>query len=187
MFAHYNRIVSGASLIAGPLVLLASSFFHLTGGGMDSDDTGGTLQILAFFLFIFGVLGLTQLAAERAPRAAIVLRVLLVFGCVYGVINGVGSVLADAAGAGLTSLPSGLAMLLIFPGLAFPLSLLALGLLLWRTETVPASAGIALALGAFLFPVGRIPDIIAVYFITDVLLIVSMGWIGASMLQNRAA
>lgn len=182
-FEHLNRRVHGVSLIAAPIVLLTSSLFHLRGGGMDSDDVGGALQILAFFFFILAVLGLTQLLAGRRPVAAIVLRVLLVFGCVYGAINGLGSALAEAAGAGIMALPSGLAKLLIYPGLAFPLSLMVVGVILWRSKAVPALAGIALAVAGLLFPVGRIPDIVTFYFLTDALLIVSMGWIGLRLLM----
>ena len=149
---------------------------------MDSDDVGGTLQILAFFLFILAVLGLTEILASTDPRAAIVLRFLLLFGSVYGAINGLSSVLAAKANGGISSLPSGLAQLLVFPGILFPLSIGVIGIVLWRRGLVTAPIGITLSLGGFLFPVGRIPDIVVLYFIADILLIVSMGWIGLRML-----
>lgn len=184
-FDDYNHRVNGLSLIAGPLVLLTSSISFLMAGDMDRDDVGGVLQILAFFFLIFAVLGLTEMLAKNQPRAAIVFRVLLVFGCVYGCINGLSSVLADGTGFGISSLPDRLAALLVFPGILFPLTLGVLGVVLWRTGSVPALVGAALAVGGFLFPVGRIPDIAVLYVITDVLLILSMGWIGINTLRGR--
>ena len=184
-FLRYNTTLQGISLIAAPIVLLSSTIFFYLGGNMDSDDVGGVLQILAFFFFIFAVLGLTELLGSTNPREAITLRVLLVFGSVYGAINGLSSVLADKANGGISSLPNGLAQLLVFPGILFPLSLAVIGLVLWRKGLVAAPVGIALSLGGLLFPVGRIPDIVILYFVADVLLIFSMGWIGLQMLNKR--
>lgn len=186
-FRRYNYTVQGISLIVAPIILLASTMFFFMGGNMDSDDVGGTLQILAFFFFIFAVLGLTEMLATTNPKAAVAFRVLLVFGSVYGAINGLSSVLADKASGGIPSLPSGLAQLLVFPGILFPLSLCVIGLVLWRNRLVAAPVGITLSVGGFLFPVGRIPDIVSLYFITDLLLIFSMAWIGWKMLTHEAA
>jgi hypothetical protein len=191
-FDAYNDAFQRLGLVAGPLLLLASSIFHFLGGGMDSDDVGGILQVVAFFFLVFASFGLTELIAQQRPRLAIVLRVLLVFGCLYGVMNGLGSVLADAAGtdaagAGIASLPSGLEMLFVYPGILFPLSLLVCGVALWRTRVVPAPAGAALALAGVLFPLGRIPDIVGLYLAADVLLVVSMGWMGLNVPTRSAA
>jgi hypothetical protein len=184
-FSHYNSILHGIGLIVAPIVLLVSTTFFYMGGNMDSDDIGGTMQILAFFFFIIAALGLTEILASTNPKAAIVFRVLLLFGSVYGAINGLSSVLADKANGGITSLPSGLAQILVFPGILFPLSLGVLGLVLWKKGLVNAPSGIALSLGGFLFPVGRIPDIVILYFVADILLILAMGWIGLQLLKKR--
>lgn len=185
LFAAFEDTLDGLAMVVAPLALLVSSLFHLAGGGMDSDEVGGVVQIFAFFLFVFAALGLTRLAAERRPRAATVLRFLLVLGCVYGAINGLGSVLAAAAGTGISALPEGLFMLLVYPGLAFPLSLVAVSLILRRHPRVPIAAAIGLVVGGALFPIGRIPDIVAITLLADTLLVLSLGRIGLRLLMTR--
>ena len=78
----------------------------------------------------------------------------------------------------VTLYEDGLPLILTLPGLCFPLSMIALGITLWRTRTVPAWAGIVLALAGVAFPLGRVPAIYVLYPVADVLFIVSMGWIG---------
>ena len=50
----------------------------------------------------------------------------------------------------------GYVLLYPLPGLAFPVGFLVLAYALWRSRAAPAAAAPLVALGALLFPVGRI-------------------------------
>jgi hypothetical protein len=175
--------VFGVCMILAPILLLVSSVaFNLVG-----DTLGGGVLVYASFVFIPAVLGLTGLLWERVPRLAVALRLLAIFGCVGGACFGaveafVGAVAqtgaSEATVADLVALYNSGLLFLDPLGLSFPLSMIALGITLWRTGTVPAWAGIVLVLAGVAFPIGRVSTIYALYPVADVLFIVSMGWIG---------
>ncbi len=175
--------VFGVCMILAPILLLFSSVaFNLVG-----DTLGGGVLVYASFVFIPAVLGLTGLLWERVPRLAVALRLLAIFGCVGGACFGaveafVGAVAqtgaSEATVADLVALYNSGLLFLDPLGLSFPLSMIALGIVLWRTRAVPAWAGIALVLAGVAFPAGRVPGIYVLYPVADVLFIVSMGWIG---------
>lgn len=73
------------------------------------------------------------------------------------------------------------------PGLAFPLSVAALGVLLSKHGRVPSTAGYALAVGAVLFPVSRVPDVAALAIAGDVLVVLAMGAIGFHLLAPQSS
>jgi hypothetical protein len=72
------------------------------------------------------------------------------------------------------------------PGLAFPAGLLVLSFGLLRAKAAPGAAAWLLALGAVLFPVGRIPGIEPAILASSVALSASMGWIGWRILKREA-
>lgn len=173
-------------MIVAPLVMLTSSIVSLTGLGNNSDAEGGTLVVYASLLLIFVILGLTNLLSQQAPLLATLLRITGIWGCVGGVGWGMDSAIrgtlltqVDAATARLSAeaVFGNLPLLLEIPGLVMPLSFAILGISLWRTKLVPAPVGILLALAGLTFPIGRIPDIAPVIYATDILFIVSLGWI----------
>jgi hypothetical protein len=73
------------------------------------------------------------------------------------------------------------------PGLAFPVGLLILSAALLWARVVPAPAAILLALGAVLFPVGRIGGIEAAMLASSAAIAASMGWTGWRVLNRAAA
>jgi hypothetical protein len=148
--AVWNRIL-GACMFLAPITLLLSSVIFWTAG----EHWGGTVRVYAFFLFIPAVLGLTQVLWERAPRAAVILRCLLLFGSAGGVGWGAADALygaADDKGFDAATLDelhgiieTGLPLTLNLPGITFPLAMVFTGIALWRTRAVPAPAAILLA------------------------------------------
>ena len=175
--------VFGVCMILAPILLLVSSVaFNLVG-----DTLGGGVLVYASFVFIPAVLGLTGLLWERVPRLAVALRLLAIFGCVGGACFGaveafVGAVAqtgaSEATVADLVALYNSGLLFLDPLGFSFPLSMIALGITLWRTRTVPAWAGIVLILAGVAFPIGRVSTIYVLYPVADVLFLVSVGWIG---------
>lgn len=182
---NLNAKLAGFSMIAGPLVLLTSSILYATGKGMNSDELGGLVQIFALFIFIFAVTGVTELLAVRTPGLAITLRVTGVLGCVYGVIFGVDSMLQGATGKGIVAQVGAMGELITYPGIIFPLTIIALGVALWRSRILPAPVAVLLILAGITFPMGRIPDIAVFYFISDALFVLSLGWTGRRLLSGQ--
>lgn len=193
-FKQQYRVNAIAMFIA-PLILAASSIVSMNGNGNNSDALGGALVVYTFFAFIFVILGLTYLLAPHAPRFAMIMRIVGIFGCIGGVnwgmdsaIRGVLLTKVDAATAQLSQevVIGNLPYLLEIPGLVLPITMLILGIALLRYKIVPAPAALLLALAGLTFPIGRIPDIVPVYFVTDTAFVLSLFWIGwQSIAQNQ--
>lgn len=176
---------TGLAVIVAPLLLLASTLAYVANGqGLSEGEAAGAIQIWAFIAFGVAVVGLARAVEAHAPRAGAVLSVLGIVGAAGGVAYGMDSIqvaVLDGSIAQSSVTPFALRL----PGLAFPLSFAALGVLLARHHLVPVTAGYGLAIGAVLFPVSRIPDVAALAIAADVLVVVSMAAIGLHLLASR--
>ncbi len=184
--------IFGASLIGAPLMILLSSLLH----AMDSDVGSGTLGFYAFLLYIPAGMALTTLLAERAPRWAVIARIPLTMGALGGAAYSVvrafigaaeGKINASAVAELRTIEDMGLPFALNLPGIVFPLTMIAMGITLWKTGAVSAVTGLGIALAAVAFPMSRIPDVPALYFISDGLFLLALGGIGLRFLSSGAA
>ncbi len=180
--------IFGASLIGAPLLLLLSSLFH----AMDNDIGAGIVGFYAFLLYIPASSALATLLAERMPRWSIASRWLLVFACLGGVSYSVVRALIGAAegkidAAAITELHTieemGLPFILNMPGISFPLMMIAMGITLGRTGAVSALTSLGIVLAAIAFPASRIPDVPSLYFVSDSLLLLTLGGIGLRYLS----
>lgn len=190
--ALWNR-VTAVCMILAPIVLLISTVVMFSAG----DRPGGTIGVYAAFLFIPAGLGLTALLWARAPRLAVALRVLLIFGSVGSVgwtlSNAIYGAAEDAAlgEAALDELDgifqTGLPLVMNLPGATFPLCMAATGIALWRTRAVPPLAGILLAVAGIAFPIGRVSEIEVLHYVADGLFVVALGWIGGRILNSTSA
>jgi hypothetical protein len=184
-----ERTFYGICLTTAPILLGISTFFWQ---GHDIGITGGTLQVYSFVAWIPAMFGLLALLRPKMPRLATWGMLMATFACIGGVDFGMEGVLSGAfAKAGATAdmasaVPGalGVSMALLFPvpGLFFPLTLLVVGIALMRTRTIPAWVAVVLCVAAIGFPVGRIPRIEPIAHLTDLLLLVSLGWIGSRYL-----
>ena len=176
--------ILGLSLIAAPILLLISTLFHLGG----SDKWSGTAQVHGIMLFIPAGFALASFFARQAPRVAVVARSLVVLGSAGGIGYGVSRAIigaAEDAGLGadviaeLTAIEdTGIPLALNALGLLFPLAFAFVGFNLWRTRVVPRWAGLAMVAAAFAFPFTRIPDIAQLYPVSDLLFVISFGFLG---------
>lgn len=182
----------GISLIVAPLLILISSLFH----AMDRTVWSGSIQVYAFLFYVPACLALTTLLAARTPRWAMASRMLLTLGCLGGACWAATRALIGAAegtldAAVITELyaieDTGLPFALNLPGVAFPLTMVAVGITLWRTGAVSALHGIGIALAAIAFPMSRIPNVPELFFISDVLFLLTLGAIGLRFLSSGAA
>lgn len=182
--SELQRVVSGACLIAAPLLLLTGNILRFA---LDNNHLWHpTLNIISIALSVPAILGLKHLLRFRAPRTAVYIGNLAMIWAVIGLSVLWGRLIGRAA------LPNEAVALVIqkalFVRLA-PLVMLAplywlfltvIGLALWRTKIVPAWVGLLLALGSLMFPVANIgfDHVPAVIHFTDVLLLVAEGWVG---------
>lgn len=184
--------VFGISLIAAPFLVLLSSLFH----AFDRDVLSGSVGFYAFLFYIPAGMALTTLVAPRAPRWAVVARLLLTFGALGGAAYSVVRAFIAAAAGKIDALAieelhtiedMGLPFALNMPGITFPLMMVAMGITLWRTGAVSALHGIGIALAAVAFPMSRIPDVPALYFVSDTLFLLTLGAIGLRFIAAAPA
>lgn len=192
-----RRKIGGACLLAAPLLLLAGDALR-AGAGMRYESL--VLMKLSFAVFAAAVLALVHMLRERADRTGLVGGALALIGCV----SASGIVTAAMIGLSLETSPLGeptlravadamqaggvptYLFLFPLPGLAFPAGLLVLSVGLLRSGVAPAPAAVLLALGALLFPFGRIPGIESAVLVSSVALAASLGWIGWRTLRREA-
>lgn len=192
---HYlrtERTVVGLALILAPLLLGISTFFWQDG---QLGITGGTIQVYSFMLWIPAMLGLQSLLRNAMPTFAAWSIVLIGIVAVAGANFGLDGVYLEGI-SNLTGAPTdpdtvhaaispATELVLLGPGLLFPLTLLLFGFFAWRTHTAPPLFAILLCIGAIGFPTSRVPRIELVAHIADLLLLIGAAGIGWTILQGR--
>ena len=177
--------IAGVCLIVAPLLMIVSSFLEYQ---TDNLFAAGIIGVVAYTLFIPALQGVARLLRADAPHLSVV-------GGLIATIGGAGAVIMEAAllfewAEREAGVPEQLMLAItdvvegrIFPvviifSILFPGSLLALGIGLFRTNIVPKWTGILLALGAVIFPFGRILTMQSVTHLTELLLVGPLIWIG---------
>ena len=176
-------------MIVAPLLLLASTVANAFGEGLGGDALGGMIQVYAGAAFALAVVGLTHLLEPRLPRASTLLLVIGLVGCAGVVAFGIDSLVYSYDSAAALSEVEGVAEAgpaLFLPGLVFPLSIVALGAAVVRSELTPKAAGFALLAAGLLFPVSRIGGIEPLALAVDVLFVAGLAPIGLSVLRHRS-
>lgn len=168
--AEVRRRGAAVCLFAAPALMLAGDALHYWAG---AQRAWLVMFKLSFALFVGAALGLVGLTRGRADGAGLVGGALAVVGCLAG--SGIITANAifqsfDAAALGeaaeraveASMMKSGVGTYILFyplPGIAFPAGFLVLAYALLRSRAVSTTAAVLVALGALLFPVGRIGDI----------------------------
>lgn len=183
--------VFGVVVIIAPLLGLASSVAFVTvGDGINEGLLGGVLGIWSAFALAVALVGVLRMLEGRAPRAAPVLTVFAVVSAAaavgiqldYLIQHEIGPELNEAVNQALTD--SDLVAIAILPGLLLPLTLVAIGIFLWRTRTTPRWTGALLAAGGALFIVAFPASIASLALATDGILVLALVPIGWSMITR---
>jgi hypothetical protein len=184
----YPRLTGAATVAAPVLLLLSTISYSSAGNGMNDGEAGGAIQVWAMIAFALVAVSLARLLEPAAPRAAATLTVLGLIGAAGGVGYGIDSIQAAIFETGsIQETDSAVAPLALqLPGVLFPVSLIALGLMLARTGTVARWSGWTMAAGALLFPLSRIPDIEALAIAADVTLVIALVPLGLQMIRGGA-
>ncbi|MBX3000606.1 MAG: hypothetical protein KF893_18950 [Caldilineaceae bacterium] len=184
--AHeWEQRIWGVSLIAAPLLLALATLFWQDGR---LGITGGTLQVYAYLFWIPAFMGLFYPLRQKMPRYATLGLLIAIYSCLAGNNFGMDGIYEQAypviasddsrQAMGLSSL-----LVLFVPGALFPLSLLTVAIMLWRTRSVPVWVALLLAVGAIAFPISRIPRIELIAMISDIALIIPLIWLGWQYLR----
>lgn len=186
--------VYGVAIILAPILLMASTVaFIADGDGINDGVMGGVFGVWSCFAFVIGLTGVLRLLEPRAPRAAPVLSVLALLGFTAGVGFNVNAMyLASHEVDFLTEASDESAdgrdafgMLAFLPwGLLVPVSLVLIGVFLWRTEVVARWSAILIAAGGVLFVSARPERIEALALVGDAVLVVGLGSIGLAILTG---
>lgn len=136
---------------------------------------------------MLAMIGLTQISEAFYPRAAAALTLVGALGVAGGVGYGINTVYVAIGATDLNNDVEGLAgpLALQLPGIMFPLAFLGLGVLVFRAPIHPRWCGLALALGAALFPVSRIGSIDVLAPVPDLLFLIGLAPLGWSLLQGQ--
>lgn len=177
-------------LILAPGLVAAAQFFWKDGM---LTTTAGVLQVLSFTCWILAFQGMFHPLKTDMPRYAAIGFALAVYGCIGGNNFGVDGIYdqamglesLEASGQLLQQMGSSTLVFLFIPGGLFPLSLLVLSILLWRTKKISPLAGLLLFLGAVCFPLSRIPRIDLLAHLDNVLLLAAHILIAVELFGQR--
>lgn len=170
-----RRRGAAACLLAAPALLLAGDALRYW---PDAERAGLVISKLSVALFVGAALGVVGLTRGRADGAGLLGGALAVVGCLAGSgIVTAGAIIQSLNDAALgeaaeqavraSMLKSGVfgyIFLYPLPGLAFPVGFIVLAYALWRSRAASTAAALLVALGALLFPVGRIGNVEAAVF-----------------------
>jgi hypothetical protein len=189
-----SRIFWGVSLIAAPLLQAISTFFWEGNfwEGNGQGITGGTLVVLSTIFWIPAFIGLFGLLRERMPRYATWGLLPAFYGCIGGALFGFRDIYAatfhiahQTELQAISAYALSYNITLFWPGYCFVLSLLVLGFFLTWKKLVPWWIGTLFCLGALAFPVSRIPRIVLIAHVADVLLLIPLLFLGWTLLVSR--
>lgn len=173
---HLRKMVTGACLIAAPLVFVVSESIHpddktnatdevaVIAGGLDRWYTAHALEIVGLTLMVGAVLGLAHLLHERSPGVAVTGGALALIGLVAAAAafgaEGLGSYYlvkhapTSAAVAAYDDMFNGMRIIPFFAAsLLISVGLIVLAVQLHRTRVVAAWEAGAVGLGAILVAV----------------------------------
>lgn len=184
---HLFLRMAGMCSVLAPLVLLIGDAMLLIGNLRFE----WTIALwVSFVLFVPAIFGLTYLAAGRGSRLALVGGASAFFGCMAGasmqVLFRVWAVLNDFGSPQTVELLRSSRRLIVSTqmiGIFFPIGLLILAASLYRRHILSPLVPLSLAIGAILFPVGRIAGLLVGLVGGDLMLIIAFGMIGIRLLS----
>lgn len=183
--------VAGVGLIAGALLWAPTTLFDYSRGTLFG---AGALGLLLYALLLPGLLQIARLLRQGAPRLSVIAGLMATFGCV-GAATFQTALLHEWAARTAGTPEATMAAIMevtegrVFPVLVilsiqFPISLLTLGVGLFRAGAAPAWVAALLGIGAIAFPVGHIGSIQLVTHLAETLLLVPLIWLGLRFLAG---
>jgi hypothetical protein len=141
-------------------------------------------------MFVFAIFVLVQMLKPKMEKLALIAGGMAIIGAISGTTlisfvyygNELKSFGLDAVALQPIKTAFGqFYMTMVFvplPGLFLPIGLFVLSIGLFWKKIVPRPVALILAIAAFSFPFGRIPQNTTIFVITDLLFLISMGYVG---------
>lgn len=186
--------VFGLATVAGPLLLLGSTIAFLTENGINDGVIGGMIGIWSTFALAIAFVGIYRIVEPRAPRIGPIFGAIAVIGFTAGALFNLQAMylavygkdlLSDLMEGALPDVPAFTFFAFLPWGWLVPVSLVATGVLLWRTRLVPNWSAALLVLGGVLFISSRPARIEPLAIACDIALVLALVPIGWSMLARR--
>jgi len=184
--------ICGVSILLAPVLLLASTLAFIgPGDGINDGVAGGTIGVWSCFAFILALTGMMRAIEPDAPRAAPLVSAMAVIGFAGGVAFNVHAIFLAHFGSRIDEFFSEvegadmIGILAFLPwGWFAPLTLVATGILLWRTGRVPTPSAMLLVAGGVLFVASRPERIDWLAVVADTALLAALVPVGVALLTN---
>ena len=181
--------IAGTCAIVAPILLLAIDIFHI----MTNRDFVWTIGMwLAFALFVPAVIGFAYSLSVRGSRLSYVGGILAFFGAMAGasmqVLFRTHAVLAEQGSLETVDKLRATFKLVASTqmiGLTWPLGLLTLSAALLVTDKSKWHISLVLAVGAILFPIGRIAFVQPAVILSGVMFVIAFGMIGIQLIKGK--
>lgn len=177
----------GAALVAFPCFLLTIDAITLATGEIDT-TAGGAILVWSSVALGLGYAGILGLVQHRLPRFSVALSLLCAMHVVGGAAFGVDTVYVALGSTALVDSGDVAGFLATgAPGIMAPFALAGCGIALLLARVGPRWNGFAWIVGGILFPLSRIPDIVALAVIDDLVLLAAMLPVGLLLARTRGA
>ncbi|MGH3449399.1 MAG: hypothetical protein ACRDQW_01480 [Haloechinothrix sp.] len=186
--------VYGWATILAPVLLLASTLAFIAEDGINDGVGGGTVGVWSTFAFVIAFAGVYRMIEPRLPRVGPIFMALTLIGFTAGTAFNVQAMyygaygtdlLADLSEGRLPDAPAVGVFAFVPWGLLVPATLVATGILLWVSRTVPKWSAALLILGGVLFVASRPERINALAIVADLVLVAAMAPIGWTLVRRR--
>lgn len=186
---NQTRILTKTDIVffyIAPILMLASTLIKSFDGieNVKAGITSGVVQGFAFITYVFVFDRLFHYSARQLPVFSAVFRVIFVVCCFVGFCFGLDAILLEMTGNEYTFWAIPGAQIFAFLGIVWPLSLVITGITFWVKKVIPASIAVLIAICGIAFPAGRIPGIAIVYYIADVLFLITFWMLGRHLSAN---
>lgn len=188
--------VHGWATILAPVLLLASTLAFISEDGINDGVAGGTIGVWSTFAFVIAFAGVYRMIEPRLPRIGPIFMALTLIGFTAGAAFNVQAMyfgaygtdlLADLSDGRLPNEPAVGVFAFLPWGLLVPVTLIATGILLWVSRTVPKWSAALLIAGGVLFVASRPERIDALAIAADLVLVAAMAPIGWALMRRRQA
>jgi hypothetical protein len=178
-------------LIAGQGLMCLSSFFWAADGRYSINAS--VMIIISMVFWAAGLPAVFALFTEKHPWYARLGLLYAMYGCFGGAafgFEGLYSALDGSNKIGMeayTSIPMQMNLVLFWPGPAFPLSMLILGIFLIYRKLANPITGALIILGAIAFPLSRIARITWIAHVADLVLLLGVIMLAIGAMSNYSA
>jgi hypothetical protein len=185
--------IYGVAAVIAPLLLIATTVAYIVEGeGINHGVVGGTIGVWSAIAMVIAMVGVLRLLEVRRPRAAPILSLFALSGFTAGVTFNVEAAfraMVPELDAGVdAAIDDGSGMMAIFMFLPWgwfaPLSLILVGIFLWRSGTTAWWTGALMIVSGVLFVVGQMENIGMIAIASNVALLLALAPVALALFRS---